>query len=72
MPCNKRHEYGNRVDDATRYTTLAQYNHEGRKFFATRSAPKISKIKPLPTLRPYVAFTKAGYYGNEYKSNCDM
>lgn len=72
MPCTKKHEYGNHVDDATRYTTLGQYNYEGRKFFAVRSQPLIDQIKPLPTLRPYVAYTKKGYFGNEYQSNCDM
>ena len=72
MPYTKKNEYGNSVDDATRYTTLGQYNYEGRKFFAVRSQPKIDKIKPLPALRPYVAYTKKGYFGNEYQSNCDM
>lgn len=72
MPCTKKHEHGNRVDDATRYATLGQYNYEGRKFFAVRSQPNIDGIKPLPTLRPYVAYTKNGYHGNEYQSNCGM
>jgi len=72
MPCTKKHEYGNQVDDATRYVTLGQYNYEGRKFFSVRNQPKIDEIKPLPALRPYVSYTKKGYLGNEYQSNCDM